>query len=46
MSQGFMFERMTAHIIMRGKNKFTTPPLALCSILLFHEKIISQKEER
>ena len=42
----FVLERMTAHIKIRGRNKFATPPLVLCSILLFHENIISQLEER
>ena len=46
MSHLFVLERMTAHITMRGRNKFATPPLVLCSMLLFREKIISQTEER
>ena len=46
MSHLFVLERMTAHINMRGRNKFATPPLVLCSILLFHIDIISQMEER
>ncbi len=46
MSHLFVLERMTAHIIMRGRNKFATSPLVLCSVLLFREKIISQAEER
>jgi hypothetical protein len=45
MSHLFVLERMTAHIIMRGRNKFATPPTVLCSILLFHKKILKQKEE-
>ena len=45
MSHLFVFERMTAHIIMRGRNKFATPPSVLCSILLFHIRIIKQRVE-
>ena len=46
MSHLFVLERMTAHLIMRGRNKFAAPPLVLCSILLFHKGIITQMEER
>ena len=37
---------MMAHIIMRGRNKFATPSSVLCSILLFHKKILNQKTAR
>lgn len=46
MSHLLVLVRMTAHIIIRGRNKFATPPSVLCSILLFHKKILKQKEER
>jgi hypothetical protein len=36
---------MTAHIIIRGRNKFATPPSVLCSVLLFHIRIINQRVE-
>lgn len=35
---------MTTHIIMRSRNSFATPPV-LCSILLFHIRIINQRVE-
>jgi len=41
----FVLERMTAHIIIRGRNKFATPPSVLCSVLLFHIRIINQRVE-
>ena len=37
---------MTAHINMRGQNKFATPPSVLCSILLFLIRIINQRVGR
>ena len=36
MSHLFVLERMTTHIIIRGRNKsFATPPFVLCSVPLF-----------
>ena len=37
--------RMTAHITIRGRNKFATPPSVLCNVLLFLERIINQRVE-
>lgn len=42
----FVLERMTAHIMIRGRNKFATPPSVLCSVLLFPTGIINQIVER
>ena len=46
MSHLFVLVGMTAHIIIRGRIKFATPPPVLCSVLLFHNNILNQKEER
>ncbi len=45
MSHLFVFVRMTAHINIRGRIKFATPPSVLCSVLLFHNNILNLKEE-
>ena len=45
MSHLFVLVRMTAHITIRGRNKFATPPSVLCSVLLFLERIINQRGE-
>lgn len=43
MSHLFVLEKMKAHISMRGRNKFATPPSVLCCVLLFHKTILNQK---
>lgn len=45
MSHLFVLVRMTAHINIRGRIKFATPPSVLCSVLLFHNNILNQKQE-
>mgnify|MGYP000677136792 CR=1 FL=1 len=45
MSHLFVLVRMTAHITIRGRNKFATSPSVLCSVLLFLERIINQRVE-
>lgn len=44
MSHLFVLVRMTAHINIRGRIKFATPPV-LCSVLLFHNNILNLKQE-
>ena len=46
MSHLFVLVRMTAHITIRGRNKFATSPSVLCSVLLFPTGIINQIVER